>query len=203
MELQEHAATSGSGATRAVRRPAAVVLVALLGLGLGAYHVAHAIIVLIDRENASAVAEGAFDLALGMLAIVIAVEALRMRRWAWVAFMTWALVGLVHQLVRHFFYDNVDYLAMALDAAAVLVLTPLDIQIAFGVRPPRSVVLDPHPGIPASSSDFEVVRAFEPIVRYTKGEAFYPMAVEPYLRESSLWLYVPDGADEEQSPRVS
>lgn len=149
MERQGHAATSGSEAARAVRRPAAVVLVALLGLGLGAYHVAHAIIVLIDRENASAVAEGAFDLALGMLAIVIAVEALRMRRWAWVAFMTWALVGLVHQLVRHFFYDNVDYLAMALDAAAVLVLTPLDIQIAFGVRPPRSVVLDPasrHPG---------------------------------------------------------
>lgn len=149
MESLEHPATSGSGATRAVRRPTAVVLVALLGLCLGAYHVAHAIIVLIDRENASSVAEGAFDLALGMLAIVIAVEALRMRRWAWVAFMTWALVGLVHQLVRHFFYDNVDYLGMALDAAAVLVLTPLDIQIAFGVRPPRSVVLDPasrHPG---------------------------------------------------------
>ena len=59
---------------------------------------------------------------------------------------------------------------------------------------------NPHPGIPASSSDFEVVRAFEPIVRYTKGEAFYPMAVEPYLRDSSLWLYVPDGADEEAVP---
>ena len=56
---------------------------------------------------------------------------------------------------------------------------------------------NPQPGIPASSSDLEILRAFEPIVRYTKGEKFYPMAVEPYLRESSLWLYVPDGADEE------
>src|SRR5262245_31765870 len=55
----------------------------------------------------------------------------------------------------------------------------------------------PHPGIPTSSADLEVLRAFEPIVRYTKGENFYPMAVEPYVRASSLWLYVADGADEE------
>jgi hypothetical protein len=56
---------------------------------------------------------------------------------------------------------------------------------------------NPQPGIPASSSDLEILRAFEPIVRYTKGEKFFPMAVEPYLLESSLWLYVPEGADEE------
>jgi hypothetical protein len=65
-----------------------------------------------------------------------------MRRWAWVAFMTWALVGLVHQLLRYFFYDHPDSVAMALDAFAVLVLTPLDVQIAFGVRPSRNVALD-------------------------------------------------------------
>jgi hypothetical protein len=53
------------------------------------------------------------------------------------------------------------------------------------------------PGIPSSSTDVEILRAFEPVVRYTKGEKFYPMAVEPYLRASSLWLYVPDGPDEE------
>jgi hypothetical protein len=52
-------------------------------------------------------------------------------------------------------------------------------------------------GIPSSSTDAEVLRSFEPIVRYTKGEKFYPMAVEPYLGSSSLWLYVPNGADEE------
>jgi hypothetical protein len=117
--------------------------VALLGLVVGGYHVVHAIAVLIDRESSSRVAEGALDLALGVLAIAIALAALRMRRWAWVAFMTWALVGLVHQLLRHFFYDDPDYVAMALDVVAVLVLTPLDIQIAFGVRPPRNVALKP------------------------------------------------------------
>jgi hypothetical protein len=55
----------------------------------------------------------------------------------------------------------------------------------------------PHPQTPSNASDLEILRAFEPIVHYTKGEKFYPMAVEPYLRESSLWLYVPDGADQE------
>jgi hypothetical protein len=53
------------------------------------------------------------------------------------------------------------------------------------------------PGIPPASTDAEILRAFEPIVRYTKGEKFYPMAVEPYLQASSLWRYVPNGPDEE------
>jgi hypothetical protein len=70
------------------------------------------------------------------------VAALRMRQCSWVALMSWALVGLVHQLLRRFFYDNPDYLAMALDTVVVLVLTPLDVQIAFGARPPRNVALE-------------------------------------------------------------
>jgi hypothetical protein len=52
-------------------------------------------------------------------------------------------------------------------------------------------------GIPSNSTDVEILRSFEPLVHYTKGEKFYPMAVEPYLRASSLWRYVPDGPDEE------
>jgi hypothetical protein len=148
MEPQGYPAPSGYRQSRPARRPAAVLFVALLGLVVGGYHVAHALAVLIDRGSSSKVAEGALDLALGLLAISIALAALRMRRWAWGAFMTWALLGLVHQLLRHFFYDNPDYVAMALDAFAVLVLTPLDVQIAFGVRPPRNVALEPastHP----------------------------------------------------------
>jgi hypothetical protein len=149
MEPQGHQAASGSKSARSARRPTAVLFVALLGLALGGYHVVHAILVLIDREDSSTVAEGVLDLALGVLAIAISFAALRMRRWAWVAFMTWALVGLVHQLLRYFFYDHPDSVAMALDAFAVLVLTPLDVQIAFGVRPSRNVALDSpstHPG---------------------------------------------------------
>ena len=55
-------------------------------------------------------------------------------------------------------------------------------------------------GIPSTAADVEILRAFEPIVRYTQGEKFFPMDVERYLRASSLWLYVPDGFDEELVP---
>jgi len=135
----------GSGATASgpsVTRPVAVTFVAFLALTVGVYHTVHAVIALVEGGGASTLAEGALDLALGLLAVVIGLAALRVRRWAWVAFMTWALIGLVHQLLRHFFYDHPDYPAMALDTLCVLVLTPLDVQIAFGVRPPPNVVLE-------------------------------------------------------------
>jgi hypothetical protein len=50
--------------------------------------------------------------------------------------------------------------------------------------------------VPAET-DLEILRAFEPVVRYTHGEKFFPMDVEPYVRTSSLWLHVPGGKDEE------
>src|SRR5262245_56735669 len=56
---------------------------------------------------------------------------------------------------------------------------------------------DTQPGIRSTASDLEILRAFETIVRYTQGEKFFPMDVEDYVRSSSLWLYVPDGLDEE------
>jgi hypothetical protein len=40
--------------------------------------------------------------------------------------------------------------------------------------------------------DVRLLRAFEPIVRLTKGELFRPMAVEPYVERCSLWRAEPD-----------
>ena len=159
--------------------------------------------VLIDRrqrEHASRKAHSTSPS--GLLAIAIAVEALRMRRWAWVAFMAWALLGLVHQLLRHFFYDSADYLAMALDAVAVLVLTPLDVQIAFGVRPPRNVT--PRTRNQASRRARLTSRSFGPSSRSSatrRARSSTRWRSSRTCSESSLWLYVPDGADEEISRR--
>src|SRR4028118_1360192 len=33
-----------------------------------------------------------------------------------------------------------------------------------------------------------LLRRFEPVIRFTKGEWFYPMDVEPYVRACSLWV---------------
>lgn len=40
-------------------------------------------------------------------------------------------------------------------------------------------------------ADRALLRRFEPIIRYTRGEQFFPMNVEPYVRESSLWVLRP------------
>ena len=142
MELQEHPPQGTATLGLAAKRPIAVTIVALPALVVGTYLAVDGVVVLVNGGDASRLAAGAFDVALGMLAIVIGLGAFRMRRWAWAAFMTWAVIGFTHQLLRHFFYDNANYLAVALNTVAVLALTPLDVQIAFGNRPPRNVQLD-------------------------------------------------------------
>jgi hypothetical protein len=56
------------------------------------------------------------------------------------------------------------------------------------------------PGIPSTSTDLEILRAFEPIVHYTQGEKLFPMDVERYASSCSLWLYYPDDHDEQVVP---
>jgi hypothetical protein len=51
-------------------------------------------------------------------------------------------------------------------------------------------------GMPANSTDFELLRRYEPVIRYTQGEQFYPSDVEHYIQECSLWAHYPDGHDE-------
>jgi hypothetical protein len=38
----------------------------------------------------------------------------------------------------------------------------------------------------------DLLRRFEPVLRSTKGNRFYPMDVEPYVRACSLWVQRPD-----------
>ena len=52
---------------------------------------------------------------------------------------------------QNFFYDHPNYRSLALTALAVFALTPLDVQIAFGVRPPRNVLLEHNPRNPIDS----------------------------------------------------
>jgi uncharacterized membrane protein len=53
-----------------------------------------------------------------------------------------------------------------------------------------------RPGLPAGSSDLELLRGFEPVLHFTRGEQFYPMDVERYVRECSLWEHAPDGSEQ-------
>jgi hypothetical protein len=53
-----------------------------------------------------------------------------------------------------------------------------------------------RPSAPVTASDLELLRQFEPVVAYTKGEQFFPTDVEHYVSECSLWEHHPDGRDE-------
>lgn len=106
--------------------------VVLGGLGV-------AVVVEAERQSDEAgIATGALLVALGAVAFAIAYGAFRVRRWAWVAFMTWAAIGLATNLLRVFFFPAEPHFAtLAISALTVFLLTPLDVQIAFGVRTPR------------------------------------------------------------------
>jgi hypothetical protein len=129
-------------ATSGPKRPVAVTLVGLLAVAAGLYHLVGGGVTVADGHNASKLAEGAFDLAFGVLALAIGRGAFRMRPWSWAAFMTWAVIGLTHQLLRHFFYSDESYPMLAADTLVVLLLTPLDVQVAFGVRRRPSLDLE-------------------------------------------------------------
>lgn len=47
-----------------------------------------------------------------------------------------------------------------------------------------------------SNNDFKILRAFEPILHFTQGERFFPLDIERYLAECSLWLYRKEGTPE-------
>ena len=38
-----------------------------------------------------------------------------------------------------------------------------------------------------TDGDLALLRAFEPVIRYTQGELFFPSAIEPYLAACDLW----------------
>ena len=46
-------------------------------------------------------------------------------------------------------------------------------------------------------NDVELLQRFEPIVRYTKGEMFFPTSVKPYVNRAGLWMRSPAGKDQQ------
>ena len=44
--------------------------------------------------------------------------------------------------------------------------------------------------------DLELLKKYEPVLRFAKSERFYPMAVEPYLEKCMLFPSGPLGAAE-------
>lgn len=54
--------------------------------------------------------------------------------------------------------------------------------------------LDPVSGEGDPGADLALLRAYEPVIRYTQGELFLPTAVGPYVAQCSAWARAPSGA---------
>lgn len=43
-----------------------------------------------------------------------------------------------------------------------------------------------------TEEELAILRRFEPVVRFTRGEPFFPMDVDRYVRQCSLWVKKPN-----------
>jgi hypothetical protein len=50
-------------------------------------------------------------------------------------------------------------------------------------------------------SDKALLRRFEPVIRYSQHERFFPMDVDPYVRNCSFWIYYPGREPEMLAPK--
>ena len=124
-------------------RPTAVTIVAALAVLAGGYLIVDGVLTLLDadRDDTGEIVAGVLPLAQGLLTLVVAAGAVRMRPWAWKLFMTLAVIGLTIQILRHFSFGDPRYGRMALNAFIVFALTPRDVQVAFGIRLPPNADL--------------------------------------------------------------
>jgi len=60
-------------------------------------------------------------------------------------------------------------------------------------EPTRDEAVDALASPASADSDLALLRAHEPVVRYTRGELFLPTAVDPYVAQCSLWARVRAG----------
>jgi hypothetical protein len=143
---------------------------------------------------------GAFALGFGVIGIALLAGLFLKKRWAWAAAMTWAVLSLALGLV-YYFRGEPEYWSMLGAVVLVLALNQASVQRAFVRRGPEgSPAREPRRGetLSASSeaSDLELLRTFEPVLRFTKGERFYPTDVDRYVSRSSHWVRYPDGKEE-------
>jgi hypothetical protein len=73
---------------------------------------------------------------------------------------------------------------------------PLELHAAPTPAPGRALAPDGLTRPADAADELALLRRFEPILRFTRGEDLYPTDVDWYVRQSSLWLSHPDGRRE-------
>lgn len=140
-ELQAGSGSRPSAPDDRPRRPVSVTLVAVLAGTVSAYSLTVGALAVESGQDDELV-RGIFQLVFGVGTLAAGIGAYRLRSWAWTVFMSWAVIGLTHQLLRSLFLEDPNYADMAINTFAVLALSPLEVQIAFGLRHTNNVQLE-------------------------------------------------------------
>ena len=129
-----------STAVEKTRRPVSVTLVAALAAAFAVYSLVNAGLAF-ESGDEERIPDAVFNAVRGVSLLVVAFGAFRLHAWGWAGFMTWAVIGLTHQILRYLFFEDPNFADMAINTFAVLALTPIDVQIAFGLRHTENVQL--------------------------------------------------------------
>jgi hypothetical protein len=122
------------------KRLVPVTLVAVVAVGVAIYSLVYGVLAVRTGEE-DRLPDAIYHLALGVGALAAAFGALRLHRWAWAVFMSWAVIGLTHQILRYIFFEDPNFADMAINTLAVLALSPLEVQVAFGLTHTRNAQL--------------------------------------------------------------
>jgi hypothetical protein len=76
----------------------------------------------------------------GGIGLIVSVGLWRLRRWAWIATMTWAGINMAQALWAYWIGEP-QYTAMALSVVIVLYLNQRDVQLAF-IESTRGIMRD-------------------------------------------------------------
>ena len=87
---------------------------------------------------------GVYLILVALAALIIGQGVLRMRRWAWIAFMAWCIFILANEILRYF-AGAPNYLALALASFIVLALNQSQVQETFGITTPTDVETELQP----------------------------------------------------------
>jgi hypothetical protein len=135
------------------KRPIAATLVAIIAVIWSGVLTASVVRELLDWDRGDGVPwPTLIDVGFAALALLVAFGSFTVKRWGWALFMSWATFALTINLLRVFFLHDPRYIALVVGTLTVFLLTPRDVQVAFGVRNPPNIRLGASVRNPIDSS---------------------------------------------------